>query len=86
MKTNDKLLIKSGDDSVMEMIYMGCTQTQYLFSKPENIVHFPEKAVLWATYDMGTTEFIPIKKEHEFVQLSESTWELDIEPIEQDNL
>ena len=86
MKINDKLLINHGDDNVMELIYMGWNQTQYLFSKPDNIVHFPEKAVLWATYDMGTTEFISIKKEHNFIQLSENTWELNIEPIEMNDL
>lgn len=85
MKTNDKLLIKEGDKSVMELIYITSTHTQHLFSKPEHIVHPPDKAILWVN-DTGTVEFFPVRKEHNFIQLSENTWELDIEPIEKDNL
>lgn len=85
MKLKDTLLIKHGNKVVVEMLYIASTQTQHLFSKPENIVGITEKAVLWSG-EVGTTSFIPIKKKHNFIQLDKGSWELDIEPIESDDL
>jgi len=85
MKLKDKLLIKHGSKLVYEMVYIASTQTQHLFSKPENLVGITEKAVLWSG-EVGATAFTPIKKKHNFIQLDENYWELDIEPIESGDL
>ena len=85
MKTKDILIVKHINDPVMELVYMASTQTQHLFSKKENIVNGDEKAILFVS-DIGTTSLIPINKKHNFIQLDENTWELDIEPIDKDDL
>jgi hypothetical protein len=85
MKTKDILIIKHGDNIVKEMIYMASTQTQYLFSDIENLVGVNDKAILWAG-DVGTTKFLPIKKKHNFIQVNENNWELDVESIESGDL
>jgi hypothetical protein len=41
--------------------------------------------VLWSG-EVGATAFTPIKKKHNFIQLDENYWELDIEPIESGDL
>ncbi len=85
MKLKDRLFIKHGINIIFEMVYMGSTQTQHLFSKPEHLVGPEEKAVLWCG-EVGATSFTPIKKKHAFKQLKESEWELDVEPIEEGDL
>lgn len=85
MKIKDKLLIKTGDETVMKLVYITSIQTQHFFSKPEDIVHPPNEAILWVG-DIGVTSFIPIKKKHNFIQLNDDTWELDVEPIEMNDL
>lgn len=81
MKTNNKLLIKTGNEVVMEMVYIASTQEQHLFSKLENVVYPPDKAVLWGDNGIGTTSFVPIRKKHNYIKLDDDTWELDVEPI-----
>jgi hypothetical protein len=85
MNKKDKLLIKHKDTTVQEMVYIASTQTQYLFSKESDLVGIEEKAILWAG-DIGTTRFLPIKKKHNFIQLNETTWELNVDIIEKDDL
>lgn len=85
METNNKLLVTIGDKTIMEMVYIASTQTQHLFSRPEDIVHSRNEAVLWGE-EIGTKSFIPIRKEHDFIQLDETTWTLDIEKIDKHEL
>ena len=80
MKTKDILIIKHGSDVVKEMVYLASTQTQHIFSNIEDLVGVNEKAILWVG-DIGTIGFVPIKKKHNFIQVAEKTWELDVEPI-----
>ena len=85
MNTLDKLIIKHKDVTIKEMIYLASTQTQHLFSDKINLVGPEKQATLWVG-DVGTTEFLPIKKKHNFIQVNENTWELDFEPIERNDL
>lgn len=85
MQLRDKLKVKRRDKVVLNMVYVASTQTQHLFSKPESIVEVEEKAVIW-NEGVGAVEFIPIKKKHNFIQVDENTWELDIELIDKDDL
>ncbi len=85
MKIKDTLIVKHGDKVMFEMIFMGSTQTQHLFSKLEDIVKPGEDAILW-NEGVGTLSFIPIKNKHNFIQLEENKWELDVEPIEEGDL
>ena len=85
MKTKDVLIIKHGTNVVKEMIYLASTNTQHLFSNVEDLVGVNEKAILWVG-DVGTTKFLPIKKKHNFKQVNENDWELDVAPIETDDL
>tara|TARA_R110000868_G_scaffold2532_1_gene18312 strand:+ start:481 stop:630 length:150 start_codon:yes stop_codon:yes gene_type:complete len=41
----------------------------------------PESAVLWVG-DIGAISFVPIKKKHNFVEVSSNIWKLNIENIE----
>lgn len=86
MEINNKLLVTIGDKTIMEMVYIASTQTQHLFSRPEDIVYPPNEAVLWGENGIGTTSFISIKKEHNFIQLDQNTWTLDIEKIDKHEL
>ena len=85
MNKKDKLILKHKDVTFQEMVYLASTQTQHLFSKESDLVGVNQQAVLWAG-DIGTTQFFAIKKKHNFIQLNETTWELDINPIEKDDL
>jgi hypothetical protein len=85
MKIKDILIIKHGNNVVKEMVYLASTQTQHLFSDIENLVGVNKKAILWAG-DVGATKFLPIKKKHNFIQVNENKWELNVEPIEVDDL
>jgi hypothetical protein len=85
MKLKDRLIVKHKDTVIDELVYMASVQTQHLFSKPENIVGPDQKAILWCG-DVGTTSMIPIKTKHNFIQLEEGLWELDVEPIEKGDL
>ena len=85
MKIKDKLVIKHKDRLVTEMVYMASTKTQHLFSKPESIVGSGQNCILW-NGEIGAVEFTPIKIKHNFVQVNEDTWELDIEPIDGNDL
>jgi hypothetical protein len=79
MKLKDTLIIKHKDKEISKMIYIASTKTQHLFSKPESIVELSDGEV-------GAIEFTPIKKKHNFVQVEENTWELDMEPIDKNDL
>ena len=85
MKLKDKLIIKHKDEIVKEMVYMASTQTQHLFSSIEDLVGINDTAVLWAG-DTGAKKFLPINKKHNFIQINETTCELDIEPIDKNDL
>jgi hypothetical protein len=85
MNNLDKLIIKHGDKTIKEMVYLASTQTQHLFSNEVDLVGPDKKAVLWAG-NVGTTSFIPIKKKHNYKQINENTWELDLEPIDSGDL
>jgi hypothetical protein len=79
MKLKDTLIVKHKDKEIFKMIYMASTETQHLFSKPESIVELSDGEV-------GAIEFTPIKKKHNFVQLEENLWELDMELINKNDL
>ena len=79
MKLKDILTLKHKDKELSKMIYIASTKTQHLFSKPESIVELSDG-------EMGAIEFTPIKKKHNFVQVNENTWELDMESIDQNDL
>ena len=85
MKIKDRLIIKHQSQIVKEMVYLASTQTQHLFSETGDLVGINEKAILWAG-DIGTSKFLPIKKKHNFKQINENTFELDVEPIDSDDL
>ena len=86
MKLGDKLIVKHKDTIIEERIYLASTQTQYLFARQSEIVGSDGKAVLWASEAIGAIAFLPIKKKHNYVQTSEDVWELDVEPIDKDDL
>jgi hypothetical protein len=79
MKLKDILTLKHKDKELSKMIYIASTKTQHLFSKPESIVELSDGEV-------GVIEFTPINKKHNFVQVEENTWELDMEPIDKNDL
>lgn len=85
MKLLDKVNITHSGNFVTQLIYVAETKNQYLLSKPENIVSKGEKAILF-NGDTAATEFLPIKKIHNFIQVDEDLYELDIEPINESDL
>ena len=82
MKPKDKLLIKHGNDLVMELYYLTSIQTKHFFCKEEDIVGKGQQGIIWINEDYGSSAFIPIKKKHSFIQIDQTTWELDVEPID----
>jgi hypothetical protein len=91
MKLKDKLIVKHKDTYVDEFIYIASTGTQHLFTRESKIVNSLEScsstegAILYVG-SIAVTWFVPINKKHNFVQTGLNTWELDIEPIDKDDL
>lgn len=85
MKFKDTVIIKHGDEVIKTFVYLTSNQTQHLFSEVSDLVGANEKAILWVG-EIGTTRFLPIKKEHNYKQINENTWELDVEPIKSGDL
>ena len=63
------------------MVYVSETKEQYLLTERHDILDSSEEAILMAG-DMNVKTFLPVKKIHNFIKLDETTYELDVEPIE----
>ena len=85
MKNRDSLIIKHKDKIVDVLICMESTHKQYLFCKPKHIVGTYDNSTLWVE-DIGSSRFLPINKKHNFVEVYDGIWELDIEPIDKNDL
>ncbi len=75
MKIKDTLIIKNGDEVIKEFVYLASTGTQHLFSDESGWVG-----------EIGTTLFLPVKKENDYKQIDDNTWELNVEPIKSEDL
>ena len=81
MELKDKLTVLHKDMVIKELVYLTSTCTQHLFFQERELVSPPESAVLWVG-DIGAISFVPIKKKHNFVEVSSNIWKLNIENIE----